>query len=58
MGKDVPGRIVYVTEGGAGHDHPALLSKSALLHSPQWIAGDAPSQIQQGLPLSCSFKAR
>lgn len=58
VGKDVPNRIVYVADGGAGHDHPALLSRTALLHTPQWIAGDAPGQLQQGLPLCCSFKAR
>ncbi len=51
MGKDMPNRIVHVADGGAGHDHPTLLSKTALLHTPQWIAGDAPGQLQQGLPL-------
>ena len=58
VGKDVANRAVYVTEGEAGQDHPALLSKTALLHSPHWVAGDAPEQLKNGLPLPCSFKAR
>ena len=58
VGKDVAKRAVYVTEGEAGQDHPALFSNTALLHSPQWVAGDAPEQLKNGLPLSCSFKAR
>ena len=58
VGKDVANRVVYVTEGEAGQDHPALLSNTALLHSPQWVARDAPEQLKNGLPLPCSFKAR
>ena len=58
VGKDVAKRVVYVTEGEAGQDHPALLSNTALLHSPQWVAGDAPEQLGNGLALPCSFKAR
>ena len=58
VGKDVANRAVYVTEAEAGQDHPALLSKTALLHSPHWVAGDAPEQLKNGLPLPCSFKAR
>lgn len=58
VGKDVPERLVYVTDGKAGPDHPALLSHTALLHSPQWVAGEAPERLLSGLPLPCSFKAR
>lgn len=58
VGKDVPKGLVYVTDGEAGPDHPALLSNTALLHSPQWVAGDAPEQLLNGLPLPCSFRAR
>lgn len=58
VGKDVAKRVVYVTDGEAGQNHPALLSNTALLHSPQWVAGHAPEQLKSGLPLPCSFKAR
>ena len=58
VGKDVPDRIVYVTDGEAGQDHPALFSRTALLHSPQWVAGHGPQQLPDGLPMHCSFKAR
>ena len=58
MGKDVPARVVYVTEGGAGPDHPALFTQTALLHTPYWISGHPPLPLQRGLPLQCSFKAR
>ena len=58
VGKDVANRVVYVTEGGAGPDHPALFTQTALLHSPHWISGRAPLALGKGLPFECSFKAR
>lgn len=56
VGKDIPNRVVYVTDGGAGPDHPALYTQTALLHTPHWISGRSP--LGRGLPFECSFKAR
>ena len=58
VGKDIPNRVVYVTEGGAGQHHSALSTQTALLHSPHWISGEPPGTLLRGLPLQCSFKAR
>lgn len=58
VGKDVPNKVVYVTEGRAGLDHPALLTRTALLHTPKWISGHPPAPLSRGAPLQCSFKAR
>jgi hypothetical protein len=44
IGKDMPARKVFVV---AGRDHPALYTRSALLHGPSWVACAPPPQLIQ-----------
>ena len=51
VGKDMPSRRVFVV---AGRDHPALYTRTALLQSASWVAGNPPPQLTQVHPLAAS----
>lgn len=55
VGKDIPGKKVYVASGG---DHPALLTHQALLGAPTWISREAADELRYHGFLKCSFKSR
>lgn len=57
-GKQLQEGVVWVAQG---HEHPALYSRQVLLGPPSWVAGSAPSPLQQqheGYSLACQAKAR
>jgi hypothetical protein len=47
VGKDVIEGTVFVAEGAS---HPALLTTTALLRHPTWVAGKPPEPLVQVLP--------
>jgi tRNA-specific 2-thiouridylase len=54
-GKDVVQRVVYVAQG---RDHPALLSRTALLRPPHWLSAAHAAALARGGVLECQYKAR
>ncbi|GAB4823030.1 hypothetical protein N2152v2_010076 [Parachlorella kessleri] len=54
-GKDMVNRVVYVCQG---HDHPALLTRTALLRMPHWLSPQHQHLLAEQGFLRCQYKAR
>ena len=54
-GKDVSARVAYLAHG---HDHSALLCRTALLRTPHWLSPAHAAQLAGQGFLRCEYKAR